>query len=89
MAEPIFAADVYYAEQRNDWYHRNMFESQPYESFGVMTDAEFHVLRNGVAVENLYACGAGVSHFNALAEGSGAGVSMLTALSVAENILKK
>ncbi len=89
VAEPIFAADVYYAEQRNDWYRRNMFEPQPYESFGVMTDREFHVLRRGESVENLYACGAGISHFNAIVEGSGAGVSMLTALSVAENILKK
>lgn len=89
IVEPIFAADVYCAEQRNDWYNRNMFEAQPYESFGVLTDSQFRMLRNGEAIENLYVCGAGISHFNALTEGSGAGVSMLTALSVAENILKK
>ena len=56
--------------------------------FGVATDSDFRTRRNGATVENLYAVGAVLSGFNPVKEGSGAGVSILTALHVAENIAK-
>ena len=46
-------------------------------------------LRDGRAVENLYAIGAGLAGFNPVKEGCGAGVSMLTALAAAERILNE
>ena len=57
-------------------------------SFGVSVRKDFHVLRNGAEVDNLYAAGAVLSGANALKEGSGAGVSILTALHVSSLILK-
>ncbi len=53
------------------------------------TDGSLHGLRGGKAVANLYVAGAGLAGFNPVKEGCGAGVSMLTALAVADCILKK
>lgn len=89
VVEPLFGVDVDAAADRADWYTRDLFEQQPFESFGVASDEQFHALRDGRAVENLYVCGAGLSGFNPLTEGCGAGVSMLSAVRVSDNILKK
>ena len=86
VTEPVFGLDVDALEDRSQWYDRNMFNAQPYMSFGVTTDSSFRVSKNGSTVENLYAVGAILSGFNPIKEGSGAGVSVLTALQVAENI---
>lgn len=89
VVEPLFGVDVAYDKNRNNWYERDMFTSQPYESFGVVTDEHLCVKRGGRKVNNLYAAGAGLAGFNAVKEGCGAGVSMLTAMSVADTILSK
>lgn len=89
VAEPLFGVDVAYDKVRNNWYERDMFTAQPYELFGVETDAEFHASRGRRKINNLYAVGAGLAGFNAVKQGCGAGVSMLTAMSVADNILSK
>lgn len=86
VIEPVFGLDVDASEDRQDWYKRNMFEAQPYMSFGVTTDKDFHVFKAGTPIENLYAAGAVLSGFNPIKEGSGAGVSILTAMHVAENL---
>ena len=86
VTEPVFGLDVDALEDRSQWYDRNMFNAQPYMSFGVTTDSSFRVSKNGSTIENLYAVGAILSGFNPIKEGSGAGVSVLTALQVAENI---
>ena len=88
VVEPVFGLDVDAVEDRGQWYDRNMFNAQPYMEFGVATDSNFRTSRNGSVVENLYAVGAILSGFNPIKEGSGAGVSILTALQVAENIAK-
>lgn len=88
VIEPVFGLDVDASQDRGEWYDRNMFNAQPYMKFGVATDSDFRTRRNGVTVENLYAVGAVLSGFNPVKEGSGAGVSVLTALHVAENIAK-
>lgn len=89
VVEPLFGVDVAYDKVRSNWYERDMFSAQPYESFGVVTNAELQAIRGGRKVENLYAVGAGLAGFNAVKQGCGAGVSMLTAMSVADKILSK
>ncbi|MBK5720034.1 glycerol-3-phosphate dehydrogenase subunit GlpB [Dysgonomonas sp. Marseille-P4677] len=87
--EPIFDLDVNYMKDRPDWYDRNIFESQNYQSFGVKTTATFNALKQGMPLENLYVSGAILDGFNPIKEGSGAGVSILSALYIANRIIKK
>lgn len=87
--EPVLGLDVTYAGNREEWYDLNVFAPQRYETFGVRTDAGFRGLSGGEALENVYVAGAVLDGFNALKEGCGAGVSILTALYVAECILSK
>ncbi len=89
VIEPLFGADVSYDKVRSNWYERDMFTAQPYEKFGVVISNELQIMRGGRKTENLYAIGAGLMGFNAVKEGCGAGVSMLTAMSVADRILSK
>ena len=85
--EPVFGLDMDYISERPEWYKRNMFEAQPYMNFGVSTGEDFKTMKNGEIIDNLYAAGAVLSGFNALKEGSGAGISILTALHVSSLIL--
>lgn len=87
--EPIFDLDVTFTPNRTQWYNSDVFESQPYQSFGIKTDNMFHCTREGKIFENLYATGAILEGFNPLKEGCGAGVSILSAMYVAEQILSK
>jgi glycerol-3-phosphate dehydrogenase subunit B len=87
--EPIFNLDVSYLENRQDWYNPNVFEVQGYQQFGVKTDSSFKGLYKGKTIDNLYVSGAILEGFNPIKEGCGAGVSILTALSIAESILSK
>ena len=80
--EPIFGLDVDSLDVRSEWYERNLFDAQPYMSFGVATDNEFHVKKNGEPVENVYATGSVLSGFHPMKQGCGAGVAILTALYV-------
>jgi glycerol-3-phosphate dehydrogenase subunit B len=89
VREPLFGVDVAYDKVRSNWYERDMFTAQPYEKFGIITDENLKALRDGKKVDNLYAIGAGLAGFNPVKEGCGAGVSMLTAMSVADKILSK
>ncbi len=89
VREPLFGLDVACAADRGAWYDRDLFAAQPFEQFGVKCDERLRGLRGGRAVENLYAIGAGLAGFNPVKEGCGAGVSMLTALAAAEEILRK
>lgn len=86
VIEPVFGLDVDASENRQDWYQRNMFEAQPYMNYGVTTDEDFHVFKEGLPVENLYAAGAVLSGMNSIKEGCGAGVSILTAMHIVENL---
>lgn len=89
IREALFNVDVAYADNRNEWYEQSMFTAQPYERFGIVTDDKFRTQRGGRTLENLYAIGAGLAGFNPVKEGCGAGVSILTAIGVAEEILSK
>lgn len=87
--EPIFDLDVTFSPNRTRWYSSNMFDTQPYLSFGIKTDNMFRCIREGKIFENLYAAGAILEGFNPLKEGCGAGVSILSAMYIAEQILSK
>ena len=77
------------ARFQEQWYDRNAFAAQPYQTFGVRTDKDFRGLYKGEAIENLYISGAILEGFNAIKEGCGAGVSILSALYVADRISSK
>ena len=87
--EPIFDLDVTFAPNRTQWYNSDVFDAQPYQSFGIKTDSTFRCTREGKIFENLYAAGAILEGFNPLKEGCGAGVSILSAMYIAEQILSK
>ena len=88
VAEPVFGCDVDCSANRADWYDVSFFKPQDYMRFGVVADGGFHAVKDGKAVCNLYAIGSVLGGFNALQQGCGAGVSMITALYVADNIIK-
>lgn len=84
--EPVFGLDVLSSDERGEWFATDVFENQPYMSFGLSVDNEFRPSVGGVTVENLRAVGSVLGGFNPLKEGCGAGVAILTALRVAELI---
>ena len=89
VREPVFGLDVDYPAERKYWYDENFFDRQNYTGFGVKTSGDFRPLRDGKVVPNLYVVGSEVGGCNPLAEGSGAGVAIMTAFSAADSILGK
>ena len=89
VKEPVFGLDVDYPAERKDWYDEKFFACQNYTGFGVKTNGDFQPLRDGKVVPNLYVVGSEVGGCNPLAEGSGAGVAIMTAFSAADRILGK
>ena len=89
VREPVFSLDVDYPAERKDWYDEKFFARQNYTGFGVKTNADFQPLRGGKVVPNLYVIGSEVGGCNPLAEGSGAGVAIMTAFSAADRIIGK
>lgn len=85
--EPIFGLDVNMKGGRAEWYSPNLYDPQPYMKAGVVTDEEFHPLLNGEAIENIHVAGALLGGVNTLKEGSGAGITIATALHAAERII--
>lgn len=84
--EPIFNLDTETPSDREAWSQRDFFAAQPYLQYGVKTDAHYRAIKNGRMIENLYAVGALLSGFDPIKQGCGAGVSLLTALRVADHI---
>ncbi|ERK07268.1 Anaerobic glycerol-3-phosphate dehydrogenase subunit B [Serratia fonticola AU-P3(3)] len=87
IREPVFGLDVYSKTERADWSDANLFAPQPYLQFGVQTDTALRALKQGEAMINLYAIGAVAGGYDPLQQGCGAGVSLLGALHVAQQIL--
>ncbi len=84
--EPVFGLDVLASDERGEWFATDIFENQPYMSFGLSVDNEFRPSLGGVTIGNLRAVGSVLGGFNPLKEGCGAGVAILTAMRVAELI---
>ncbi|MBA5204239.1 glycerol-3-phosphate dehydrogenase subunit GlpB [Pectobacterium aroidearum] len=89
VTEPVFGLDVRFAEQREGWSQQDVFVPQPYMQFGAIVDEHLHPRIGGETIGNLYAIGAVLEGFDPIAQGCGAGVSLLSALHVAEQILKE
>ena len=87
--EPVFGLDLVDMPARPEWYKKDMFEAQPYMSFGVQVDDSFHAMKDGKAIENLYAVGSVLGGCHPMKEGSGAGTAIITSLHVADLIKRK
>ena len=87
VLEPLFGLDVVSQASRMDWYDKDFFAEQKYIGFGVKTDAAFHPSLAGTPVENLYAIGSVLGDCNGVKLGCGAGVALMTALAVANEII--
>lgn len=87
IREPVFGLDIHAPATREQWSKEDFFAPQPYLQAGVVIDRLFHPAREGKPLENLYAIGSVLSGFDPIQQGCGAGVSMLGALYVAQQIL--
>lgn len=85
--EPIFDLDVDADADREQWTRFGVMEPQAYFRYGVATDSSLHCLKQGKPISNLHAIGSILSGHDAIKMGDGTGVSLLTALAVARNIL--
>lgn len=88
VREPVFGCDVDYVKRRDKWYEEEPFGDHRYFRFGVSCGNDFRAGKDGVPYDNLYAAGSVLGGADSRIEGSGAGVSMLTALRVADLILE-
>lgn len=87
VIEPVFGSDVDFTSGRDSWYDKSFFNKQNYMTFGVATDDKFRIKIGGNVQQNLFAVGSVLSGSNTIHEGCGAGISMLTALCVADNLI--
>lgn len=87
IKEPIFGADTEYSGSRSEWYTLNFFDRHRYQAFGIRTDSNFNILKNGKTIENIFCCGAGLAGFHPIQDGCGAGVSILSAMYAADKII--
>ena len=86
VVEPIFNLDVDADSDRKDWCDEQVFNDQAFMHYGVSIDADFHATKGGKSIKNLYVAGSSISGANSLKEASGAGVTILTSLFVADKI---
>ncbi|MEY0231234.1 glycerol-3-phosphate dehydrogenase subunit GlpB [Providencia manganoxydans] len=85
--EPLMHLDLCDIPQRGQWTNKAFFASQPYMAFGVQTDDQLRAQKEGQTLENLYVVGAILGGFDPLTEGCGAGVSLISGLHAAEEII--
>lgn len=87
--EPTLGVDVDdLGLNRKTWAKIDVTKDQPYMEMGVKTDDTLRCMRGGKAVNNLFAAGSILSGHNSIKRLDAAGVDILTALQVANNILK-
>lgn len=87
--EPVFGVDLTYSEGRETWFNTDFWNKQNYISFGASMDADLNASINGRKAGNLYVIGSVAGGSNALYEGCGGGVAIVTALAAADRILEK
>ncbi len=87
--EPALGVDVDdLGLDRKTWAKIDVTDAQPYMEMGVKTDEKLRCMRNGSTISNLYAIGSILSGNNSIKRLDAAGVDMLTALQVANNLIK-
>lgn len=87
--EPIFHLDVTAPADRTAWVRESVFDDQPYMYYGVCTNENMQVQKDGQTISNLYAVGSVLGGHNAAKMADGAGVDMVTAMYVSQEILAK
>ncbi len=87
--EPVFGIDLLFEDKRDGWFDRNFWNRQNYISFGAKVDDKMNVSIEGNKVGNLYAIGSLLGGYNALYEGCGGGVAIISAMAAADAILEK
>lgn len=87
--EPVLGVDVDADSNPDRWTQFGVLQPQAYSRFGVATDGQLHCLKQGKAINNLYAIGSVLSGHDAVKMGDATGVSMLTALAVNDLIIAK
>ena len=85
--EPILGLDVDADSDREQWTQFGVLQPQAYFNYGVTTDGSLRCLKQGKTINNLHAIGAVLSGHDAVKMGDGTGVSLLTALAAANDIL--
>lgn len=90
--EPVFYSDItgtsgFDDKDRFTWTDHRFANPQPYQSAGVIINKHCQVQKSGRFLMNLYAVGNVIGGFNALEMGCGSGVAIVTALTVADEIL--
>lgn len=85
--EPIMDLDVDADDNRDNWTRFGVLEPQAYFSYGVKTDDCLHCLKQGKVISNLHAIGSVLSGHDSIKMGDGTGVSLLTALAAAHDIV--
>lgn len=87
--EPLMHLDLCDIAERGKWTNKEFFASQPYMAFGVKTDEKLRAQKDGKPLNNLYVAGAVLGGFDPLTQGCGAGVSMISALYAANEIINE
>ncbi|MBG5883179.1 MULTISPECIES: glycerol-3-phosphate dehydrogenase subunit GlpB [Providencia] len=87
--EPLMHLDLGEIGDRAKWTNKEFFASQPYMAFGVQTDGNLRGKKHGETIENLYVAGAVLSGFDPLTQGCGAGVSLVSGLYAANEIVNE
>ena len=85
--EPVLDLDVDADAEREQWTRFGVLEQQAYMGYGVATDSNLRCLKQGKTISNLHAIGSVLSGHDAIKMGDGTGVSLLTALAAAQDIL--
>ncbi|MDD5861172.1 MAG: anaerobic glycerol-3-phosphate dehydrogenase subunit GlpB [Prevotella sp.] len=81
VSESIFHLDVDASQERKDWTAGQLFDRQPYQSFGVRTTPDLNVLKEGKPVDNVRAIGSILSG-NDPRQQDATGIDLLTALTL-------
>lgn len=89
VIEPVFGLDVDFLPTQADWSQQDVFASQPYLQFGVKVDAQLHPSIAGVSQPRVFAIGSVLRGYDPLRQGCGGGVSLLSALHVAQTIVRE
>ncbi len=85
VREPILNLDVDADEDRTKWTSYDLYDKQPYQSYGVKTGDDLLATKNGQTLDNVYAIGSILSG-NDPRMATSTGIDLLTALAVASTL---